>query len=44
VRATSDGQVSGPTFDSVASAFNGAGPFVDVNANQLSNGDGPAVW
>jgi hypothetical protein len=35
---------TGLTFDSVGSAFNGAGHFVDINANQLSNGDGPEVW
>jgi len=38
--STSGGQVTGLTFNSVGSAFNGAGHFVDVNANQLSNSDG----
>jgi hypothetical protein len=42
--STSGGQVTGLTFDSVGSAFNGAGHFVDVNANQLSNSGGPEVW
>ena len=32
------------TFDSVGSAFNGADHFVDINANQLRNSDGPEVW
>lgn len=35
-------RVSGALF--VQSAFNGAGHFVDVNANQISNEDGPEVW
>ncbi|MEP6688107.1 MAG: hypothetical protein ABJC36_07135, partial [Gemmatimonadales bacterium] len=42
--STSGGQVTGLTFDSVGSAFNGAGHFVDVNANQLGNENGPEVW
>jgi hypothetical protein len=42
--STSNGQVTGLTFDSTGSTFNGAGHFVDVNANQLSNEGGPEVW
>lgn len=42
--ATSGGQVTGIAFDDPASPFNGAGHFVDINANQLSNADGPEVW
>lgn len=32
------------TFDNPGSVFNGADHFVDINANQLSNSDGPEVW
>jgi len=42
--STAGGQVAGMTFDDPNSAFNGAGHFVDINANRLSNGDGPEVW
>jgi hypothetical protein len=42
--STNDGQVTGVTFDSPSSVFNGAGHFVDINANQLGNSDGPEVW
>ena len=43
-QSTSDGQMAGVTFDNPSSVFNGAGHFVDINANQLSNSDGPEVW
>lgn len=42
--STSDGQVTGITYDDPRSAFNGASHFVDINANRLSNADGPEVW
>jgi hypothetical protein len=32
------------TFDDPRSEFNGAGHFVDINGNHLSNEDGPEVW
>ena len=32
------------TFDDPRSEFNGADHFVDINANNISNSDGPEVW
>jgi hypothetical protein len=42
--STNEGQTAGVTFDSPESRFNGAGHFVDINANNISNADGPEVW
>jgi hypothetical protein len=42
--STDDGQTLGVTFDDPRSEFNGAGHFVDINGNHLSNEDGPEVW
>ena len=42
--STSGGQSVGMLFDDINSVFNGAGHLVDINANQLSNADGPDVW
>ena len=43
-RSTDDGQTAGVTFDDPRSEFNGADHFVDINANNISNSDGPDVW
>jgi hypothetical protein len=43
-RSTDNGQIAGITFDDPRSEFNGAGHFVDINANQVSNADGPRDW
>jgi hypothetical protein len=43
-RSTNEGQTPGVTFDDPRSEFNGADHFVDVNANRISNADGPEVW
>ena len=43
-QSTDDGQTAGVTFDNPGSVFNGADHFVDINANQLANADGPEVW
>jgi hypothetical protein len=42
--STDDGLTLGVTFDDPRSEFNGAGHFVDINGNHLSNEDGPEVW
>ena len=42
--STDDGQTPGVTFDDPRSRFNGAAHFVDINANNISNSDGPEVW
>ena len=41
---TDEGQTPGVTFDDPRSEFNGADHFVDINANSISNSDGPEVW
>ena len=43
-RSTDDGQTAGVTFDDPRSEFNGADHFVDINANNISNADGPEIW
>lgn len=43
-RSTDNGQIAGLTYDDPRSEFNGAGHFVDINANQVSNADGPRDW
>ncbi len=43
-RSTDNGQMAGITYDDRRSEFNGAGHFVDINANQVSNSDGPRDW
>jgi hypothetical protein len=43
-RSTDEGQTPGVTFDDPRSEFNGAGHFVDINANNIANADGPDVW
>ncbi|HWM35563.1 MAG TPA: hypothetical protein VNS49_00395 [Streptomyces sp.] len=43
-RSTDEGQTPGVTFDDPRSEFNGADHFVDINANNISNADGPDVW
>jgi len=43
-RSTDEGQATGVTFDDPRSEFNGAGHFVDINANNIANADGPDVW
>src|SRR5688572_5156265 len=43
-RSTDEGQTAGVTFDDPRSEFNGAGHFVDINANNSSNEGGPEVW
>lgn len=42
--STDDGQTPAVTFDDPRSRFNGAGHFMDVNANRISNADGPEIW
>jgi len=43
-RSTDEGQTLGVTFDDPRSEFNGADHFVDINANNIANSDGPEVW
>jgi hypothetical protein len=43
-RSTNEGQITGLTFDDPRSEFKGADHFVDINANNISNADGPEVW
>ena len=43
-RSTDEGLTTGVTFDDPRSEFNGAGHFVDINANNIANADGPDVW
>jgi hypothetical protein len=43
-RSTDEGRTPGVTFDDPRSEFNGAAHFVDINANNISNADGPDVW
>ena len=43
-RSTDEGQTPGVTFDDPRSEFNGAAHFVDINANNIANADGPDVW
>ena len=42
--ATQNGAITGITYDDPRSPFNGADHFVDINANRISNPDGPEVW
>ena len=41
--STAEG-LTGVTFDDPRSEFNGTGHFVDINANNIANADGPDVW
>jgi len=41
---TSNGTVTGVTFDNPASVFNGVERVVDINATIVDNADGPEVW
>ena len=41
---TADRALTGITFDDVRSGFTGAWRFVDVNANRITNADGPETW
>ena len=42
--STGEGQTPGVTFDDPRSEFNGADHFADINANNISNADGPDTW
>lgn len=42
--ATQSGAITGIAYDDPRSPFNGADRFVDINANRISNADGPEVW
>jgi hypothetical protein len=42
--ATEGGTIAGITYDDPRSPFNGAHRFVDINANRISNANGPEVW
>ncbi len=42
--STSNGAVTGLTYDDPRSLFNGVRRFVDINSNNVSNEDGPTVW
>jgi hypothetical protein len=42
--STSNGAVTGLTYDDPRSLFNGVLRFVDINSNRVDNLDGPTVW
>lgn len=43
-QSTGDGQILGVEYDNPQSRFNGVERFVDINANRVSNLDGPEIW